>query len=112
MSSEQGTVSAASSAAPSPQPLHNPAQAAVVHIPEAPLGNHTNNNAAMGQKALLAKKMVKRSNPSIVSPTDKLMTPVTAKLSQAKKKHFSNSVKPLSFGSKLTEGGSTADIDD
>jgi hypothetical protein len=60
MSSEQGTVSAASSAAPSPQPLHNPAQAAVVHIPEAPLGNHTNANAAMGQKALLAKKMVKR----------------------------------------------------
>ena len=63
MSSEQGTASAVSSAAPSPQPLHNPAQAAVVHFPEAPLGSHTNGsvvaNAAMGQKALLAKKMAK-----------------------------------------------------
>ena len=31
------------------------------------------------------------SNPSTISPTDKLMTPVTAKLSQAKKKHFTKS---------------------
>ncbi|KAF8342287.1 uncharacterized protein EI90DRAFT_3032774, partial [Cantharellus anzutake] len=60
----------------------------------------------MGQKALLAKKMAKgtwvvvtvplsqilsqlpHSYRSTVSPTDNLMTPVTAKLSQAKKKHF------------------------
>lgn len=65
---EQETPSSTvSSAAPSPQPLHNPSQAAVVHFPEAPLGNHTNGiagpggipNAAMGQKALLAKKMAK-----------------------------------------------------
>ena|ERR1700761_4792483 len=31
-------------------------------------------------------------NPSYVSPTDNLMTPVTQKISAAKKKHFNKSV--------------------
>lgn len=45
------------------QPLHNPAQAAHVVVPQAPLGNATNgqfNQApGMGAKALLAKKFAK-----------------------------------------------------
>ena len=43
------------------QPLHNPSQAAHVVVPQAPLGNATNNTMApgMGAKALLAKKMAK-----------------------------------------------------
>lgn len=64
--------------------------------------------AGLGQKALLAKKMAKNmsvfsaptmsclnthtldaySNRATVSPTDNMMTPCTAKLTQAKKKHF------------------------
>ena len=46
------------------QPLHNPAQAAQVVVPQAPLGNATNgqqHSAApgMGAKALLAKRFAK-----------------------------------------------------
>lgn len=40
------------------QPLHNPAQAAQVVLPQAPLGNVVN-QAGMGAKAMLAKKMAK-----------------------------------------------------
>ncbi|KDQ17350.1 hypothetical protein BOTBODRAFT_30174 [Botryobasidium botryosum FD-172 SS1] len=54
---------------------------------------------AMGQAALLAKKMAKGVNPKMVSPTDNLMTPCSAKLNQSKKKHFAKAgFKPLSFG--------------
>jgi len=49
-----------------------------------------------GAKALLAQKMAQQnSNPVTVSPTDGLMTPATAKLSQVKKKHFTKG-KPIS----------------
>ena len=44
------------------QPLHNPKHAAHVAVPQAPLGNATNglmNQAGMGAKALLAKRMAK-----------------------------------------------------
>ncbi|KAI0921658.1 hypothetical protein AcW1_004433 [Taiwanofungus camphoratus] len=80
------------------QPLHNPSQAAHVVVPQAPLGNATNGHASqapgMGAKALLAKKIAK-SNNSYISPTDKMMTPVSQKLSASKKKHFSKSAKPM-----------------
>ncbi|KIY51633.1 hypothetical protein FISHEDRAFT_10775, partial [Fistulina hepatica ATCC 64428] len=70
------------------QPLHHPSQAAKVVLPQAPLGNVVNQVPGMGAKALFAKKMVKSTNPSFVSPTDNLMTPCTQKLSAAKKKQF------------------------
>ncbi|KAG8982448.1 hypothetical protein FRB94_012598 [Tulasnella sp. JGI-2019a] len=97
--------------------LHQPAQAAQVQVPQAPLGNTTNLShykafsGAMGQKALLAKKMAKTHHPSTISPTDNLMTPCTAKLTQAKKKHFNKaaSVKPLSFGPSPTEDSEEED---
>jgi len=41
------------------QPLHNPANAAHVVVPQAPLGNVVNQVPGMGAKALLAKKMAK-----------------------------------------------------
>ncbi|KAF8609700.1 hypothetical protein BDV93DRAFT_518463 [Ceratobasidium sp. AG-I] len=48
-----------------------------------------------GAKALLAQKMAQQnSNPMTVSPTDGMMTPATAKLSQVKKKHFTKG-KPI-----------------
>ncbi|KAE9410453.1 hypothetical protein BT96DRAFT_912646 [Gymnopus androsaceus JB14] len=74
------------------QPLHNPANAAHVVVPQAPLGNVVNQvpgaGTGLGAKALLAKKMANQS-AAYHSPTDNLMTPVTRKLSAAKKKHFS-----------------------
>jgi len=87
------------------QPLHNPSQAAI------PLGN--NNGQGLGMKALLAKKLAKEQyagsvrrsdgvhtftrhsisrNPKFVSPTDKMLTPVSQKLNAAKKKHFGGCV--------------------
>ncbi|KAG8930045.1 hypothetical protein FRC02_004734 [Tulasnella sp. 418] len=81
------------------EPLHHPNQAAHVQLPQAPLGNTTNTAYSMGTKALLAKKMAKTNNPSTVSPTDNMLTPCSAKISQVKKKHFNKAVKPLSFGS-------------
>jgi len=41
------------------QPLHNPAQAAHVVVPQAPLGNVANQAPGLGAKALLAKKLAK-----------------------------------------------------
>jgi hypothetical protein len=98
------------------QPLHNPSQAAHVVVPQAPLGNVINQPAGMGAKALLAKKMAKDmsvshttrlpcpqlmppfSNPSFVSPTDKLMTPCSQKLSAVKKKHFTKYASAIYHG--------------
>jgi len=89
------------------QPLHNPAQAAHVVVPQAPLGNANTNGVAnhiqgMGVKALLAKKMAKGGNPTYISPTDNLMTPCTQKLSAHKQKHFTKGAKPMGqlFGQK------------
>ncbi|KAJ3869669.1 hypothetical protein EV359DRAFT_76468 [Lentinula novae-zelandiae] len=62
------------------QPLHNPANAAHVVVPQAPLGNVVNQVPGMGAKALLAKKMAKSQSAAYHSPTDNLMTPVTQKL--------------------------------
>ncbi|ETW84011.1 hypothetical protein HETIRDRAFT_243951, partial [Heterobasidion irregulare TC 32-1] len=79
------------------QPLHNPKHAAHVAVPQAPLGNATNglmNQAGMGAKALLAKRMAKTQNPTYTSPTDNLMTPCTQKISAAKKKHFTKYATP------------------
>ncbi|OCH90940.1 hypothetical protein OBBRIDRAFT_558064 [Obba rivulosa] len=79
------------------QPLHNPSQAAHVVVPQAPLGNTTNNGQApgMGAKALLAKKLAKSHNPAYISPTDNMMTPVSQKLNAAKKRHFIKGAKPM-----------------
>ncbi|KZT33741.1 hypothetical protein SISSUDRAFT_1053861 [Sistotremastrum suecicum HHB10207 ss-3] len=91
-------MSATPSPADSPiQALHG--QQAAILVPQAPLGNATNGPFAhqapgMGAKALMAKKMAKNLNPARVSPTDNLMTPVTAKLNQVKKKHFTKG-KPI-----------------
>jgi len=41
------------------QPLHNPAQAAQIVVPKAPLNKNVVNNPGMGAKALLEKKMAK-----------------------------------------------------
>lgn len=47
------------------QPLHNPANAAHVVVPQAPLGNVVNQvpgaGTGLGAKALLAKKMANQS---------------------------------------------------
>lgn len=47
------------------EPMHNPAHAAKVIVPQAPLGNATNGHInalpGMGAKALLAKKMAKNT---------------------------------------------------
>lgn len=61
MSEELETASATPSVTSSPQPLHNPSQAAVVQPPQAPLGSTNTGATALGagQKALLAKKMAK-----------------------------------------------------
>lgn len=48
-----------------------------------------------GAKALLAQKMAQKENPATFSPTDNMMTPTSAKISQVKKKHFTKG-KPLS----------------
>ncbi|KLO14960.1 hypothetical protein SCHPADRAFT_939095 [Schizopora paradoxa] len=81
------------------EPLHNPSHAAKVVVPQAPLGNATNGPISqvpgMGAKALLAKKMAKTINPKFVSPTDKIMTPCSQKISAVKKKHFTKSSKPM-----------------
>ncbi|KAF8897497.1 hypothetical protein BD779DRAFT_1667470 [Infundibulicybe gibba] len=62
----------------------------------------------MGAKALLAKKMAKGHNPAFISPTDKLMTPVTQKLSAARKKHFTKGSKPVQlFAQKEHEEASS-----
>ncbi|KAI0068658.1 hypothetical protein BV25DRAFT_1866628 [Artomyces pyxidatus] len=81
-------------------PMHNPQKSAHVVVPQAPLGNATNgplNQApGMGARALLAKRLAKNQNPTFVSPTDNLMTPVTQKISAAKKKHFNKGApKPM-----------------
>ncbi|KAF9821276.1 hypothetical protein IEO21_00884 [Rhodonia placenta] len=80
------------------QPLHNPSQAAHVVVPQAPLGNTTNGLPSqapgMGAKALLAKRLANH-NPKYISPTDKMMTPVSQKLNAAKKKHFTKGAKPM-----------------
>ncbi|ESK97610.1 hypothetical protein Moror_17472 [Moniliophthora roreri MCA 2997] len=87
------------------QPLHNPANAAHVVVPQAPLGNVVN-APGMGAKALLAKKMAKSHNPAYISPTDNLMTPCTQKLSAAKKKHFTKTSKPVQLFAQREEHSS------
>ncbi|KAJ7667981.1 hypothetical protein DFH06DRAFT_235135 [Mycena polygramma] len=91
------------------QPLHNPAQAAHVVVPKAPLGNVGNQPAGMGAKALLAKKMAKNLNPTYISPTDNLMTPCTQKLTAAKKKHFTKGAKPIQLFAQTEEQGDESD---
>ncbi|KAK7049556.1 hypothetical protein VNI00_005587 [Paramarasmius palmivorus] len=93
------------------QPLHNPANAAHVVVPQAPLGNVVN-APGMGAKALLAKKMAKSHNPAYVSPTDNMMTPCTQKLSAAKKKHFTKSSKPVQlFAQKEANSSDTEEAE-
>ncbi|KAJ6599107.1 hypothetical protein DFH09DRAFT_902917 [Mycena vulgaris] len=94
------------------QPLHNPAQAAHVVVPKAPLGNVANQPAGMGAKALLAKKMAKSLNPTYISPTDNLMTPCTQKLSAAKKKHFNKGAKPIQLFAQPEERADESDDDE
>ncbi|KAF8627185.1 hypothetical protein AX15_004503 [Amanita polypyramis BW_CC] len=77
------------------QPLHNPSQAAHVVVPQAPIGNAPNPVLNMGAKALLAKKLAKSHNPNFISPTDKMMTPCTQKLTAARKKQFTKGPKPV-----------------
>ncbi|KAJ7179989.1 hypothetical protein C8R43DRAFT_912553 [Mycena crocata] len=91
------------------QPLHNPAQAAHVVVPKAPLGNVGNQPPGMGAKALLAKKMAKNLNPTYISPTDNLMTPCTQKLSAAKKKHFAKGAKPIQLFAQTEEQADESD---
>ncbi|KAG8698568.1 hypothetical protein FRC08_005834 [Ceratobasidium sp. 394] len=86
------------SAGPTPSPsieaLHHPSQAAQQNSGSAHLA---------GAKALLAQKLAQQNNPTTASPTDNLMTPATAKISQMKKKHFTKG-KPISgprFGAAL-----------
>ncbi|KAI5453391.1 hypothetical protein NCC49_005870 [Naganishia albida] len=112
---------------PSPvmSPLHDPKHKAVVQAPVAPLGvtnpnpiipgqsadpamDQTYANPGLGQKALLAKKFAKANKPTI-SPTDQMQSPCSAKLTSAKKKHFTKG-KPASLGSRfMAVAGSDAD---
>ncbi|KAK6984128.1 hypothetical protein R3P38DRAFT_3312212 [Favolaschia claudopus] len=77
------------------QPLHNPAKAARVIVPTAPLGDVVNQPAELRAKALLERQMAKSLNPTYISPTDNLMTPCTEKLTTAKKKNFTKSGKSI-----------------
>ncbi|TIA90052.1 hypothetical protein E3P99_01766 [Wallemia hederae] len=70
---------------PKVEQLHQPENAAVV--------DDNNEDKGAGQRALLAQKL-KQTQNSFVSPTDNLMTPVTAKLANHKKKNFSKA-KPV-----------------
>ncbi|KAG8725103.1 hypothetical protein FRC12_012017 [Ceratobasidium sp. 428] len=86
------------SAGPTPSPsieaLHQPSQAAHQNTGSAHLAD---------AKALLAQKLAQQNNPPTASPTDNMMTPATAKISQMKKKHFTKG-KPISgprFGAAL-----------
>ncbi|KAI1786681.1 hypothetical protein LXA43DRAFT_1032865 [Ganoderma leucocontextum] len=100
------------------QPMHNPAQAAHVVVPQAPLGNATNGHYSqvpgMGAKALLAKKFAKSHNPTYVSPTDNMMTPCSQKLNQTKKKHFTKgTAKPMpSLFSQQPDANSESDSEE
>ncbi|CAK9786084.1 hypothetical protein CC85DRAFT_283806 [Cutaneotrichosporon oleaginosum] len=95
-----------------PQPLHDPARAAVVVGQKAPLGasnpnqvvpgqtvDHSIPGAALGQKALLAKKFASAQG-STVSPTDALQSPCTAKIASAKQRRFAKAKAP---GLRLTD---------
>ncbi|KAK4689170.1 hypothetical protein P7C73_g921, partial [Tremellales sp. Uapishka_1] len=103
---------------PSPTitPLHDPAHKAVVVQQHAPLGVANPNpvvpgqttdpsvhggTAGMGQKALLSRKFAKANKPSLISPTDALQSPCTAKLAGAKQKHFTKG-KPASLAQSFT----------
>ncbi|KAF9075876.1 hypothetical protein BDP27DRAFT_1415036 [Rhodocollybia butyracea] len=89
------------------QPLHNPANAAHVVVPQAPLGNVVNQVPGMGAKALLAKKLAKTQSAPYHSPTDNLMTPVTQKLNATKKKHFAKGpAKPVQLFAQKEEPSS------
>ncbi|KAJ3975522.1 hypothetical protein EV361DRAFT_946070 [Lentinula raphanica] len=93
------------------QPLHNPANAAHVVVPQAPLGNVVNQVSGMGAKALLAKKMAKSESAAYHSPTDNLMTPVTRKLNAVKKKHFAKPAKPVQLFAQKEENGDEAEAE-
>ncbi|KAJ7840160.1 hypothetical protein B0H14DRAFT_2785736 [Mycena olivaceomarginata] len=77
------------------EPLHNPAQAAHIVVPKAPLGNVVNQPAGMGLKVLRGRTVENNLNSTYISPTDSLMTPCTQMLTAAKKKHFTKSVKGI-----------------
>ncbi|THH15201.1 hypothetical protein EW146_g5229 [Bondarzewia mesenterica] len=100
------------------QPLHNPKHAALVAVPQAPLGNTTNGPAnqapGMGVKAMLAKRIAKNENPNYISPTDNLITPCSQKISAAKKKHFTRGSKPMKglFSQKESELSDGHDSDE
>ncbi|WVQ78702.1 hypothetical protein IAT38_000789 [Cryptococcus sp. DSM 104549] len=105
--SKQGSTSS-----PTITPLHDPTKPkAKVMQPVKPLGMSNPNQvvpgmnlngapAAMGQKALLAKRFAKANKPTI-SPTDQLQSPCTAKLSSAKQRHFAKG-KPASLAQSFT----------
>ncbi|KAI0268235.1 hypothetical protein BC834DRAFT_842265 [Gloeopeniophorella convolvens] len=100
------------------QPLHNPQNAAHVAVPQAPLGNATNGPTSqapgMGARAFLAKRMAKSQNPTYISPTDSMMTPVTQKISAAKKKHFNKGAPkpmPALFGETVADTSDQEDED-
>ncbi|CDZ96342.1 Spo12 [Phaffia rhodozyma] len=106
-------------------PLHHPGQEAVVVQPHAPLSNSSAGNnippsvkntitmgsqMGAGQKALLMKRMAS-NKPSMVSPTDNMMSPCTAKLAGAKKKHFAKG-RPMALAQSFSAVADSADDDD
>ncbi|GHJ86323.1 hypothetical protein NliqN6_2725 [Naganishia liquefaciens] len=69
---------------------------------------------AIQKKGLLARTNMMAANPrGMVSPTDNLMSPVTAKLTSAKQRHFMKG-KPTSLFSSMiaTNSPSKTDIDE
>ncbi|KAL7419779.1 hypothetical protein Q5752_005695 [Cryptotrichosporon argae] len=114
MSTPTSTPARSNTTTPSPTitPMHDPEHRAVV-IKQAPLGVANMNQvvpgqmtdasiprAALGQKALLAKKFAKANKPSLISPTDALQSPCTAKLAGAKQRHFAKG-KPASLANSF-----------
>jgi len=95
------------------QPLHNPAQAAHVVVPQAPLGNVSSSNTAlgMGAKALLSRKLPNH-NPNYISPTDNMMTPCTQKLNATRKKQFAKGPKPVQLFPQQAQDDSARDDED
>ncbi|KAF9058149.1 hypothetical protein BJ165DRAFT_1425986 [Panaeolus papilionaceus] len=100
------TTSSPNDSPASIQPLHNPSNAAKV-LPQAPLGNVAN-QPGMAARAMLAKKQ-KNHNPTYVSPTDNMMTPVTQKLNAARKKHFTKTKPVQLFASQKEDTQSSSD---
>ncbi|TGZ81101.1 hypothetical protein EX30DRAFT_371782 [Ascodesmis nigricans] len=78
---------------PAPPPTSNPPSVQQMRQGNADLER---------QRQLLHQKLAERANGNFTSPTDQMMTPVSKKLSDHKKKAFGKS-KPVSLASRFSK---------